>query len=137
MLKLKNIIHFPAYYKEHNLKLDNIDVTSIKIEKIEGKYEINAKSGKHDVKIEFTDEKLTTDTDIKVFCGCESFKFEFAHALYIKQSLLDAESFKMNLERRGKKKNVYAIPSGCKHVVAVGQYIFRNLEKFQKEIDKL
>lgn len=131
MLKLFNLINFPAFYKKRNEKLDDVSFTNIIVKN----NAVIGKSNNHNCIIEFENNQIDKNSPIKVYCSCESFKYEFSRAVHFNDSLLNSESFGNFLMKKTTTKNIYSIPSGCKHLVKLARFIFQNKMKIQKEIN--
>lgn len=136
MIQLKDIISFPAYYKKRNSTLKDVMINNIYMNKYENEYIITSTSTKYKQEISFIGNTLSKETPIKIFCNCESFKFEFAHSIFIRNSLRNSDNFDEDIMKRSKEKNIYNIPCGCKHIVALGKYVFLHINKFNDHIIK-
>ena len=75
--------------------------------------------------MEIQDEIIHLNSPVKVFCTCESFKYEFANAVFRAGSLLKSVNFVRSIISRPKEKNQYNVPSGCKHIVALARQVIK------------
>ncbi len=123
MLTLAYFTKFPSKYKDREKFVNHVTLENIKAEIIdENKILItsNTKKG-YRQEIELEDNKISLRSRCKVSCTCESFKFDFAHAVFRAGSLLNPISFIRSVVQRPKQRNQYDIPSGCKHIVALAR----------------
>jgi hypothetical protein len=87
--------------------------------------EIYGKANKYSPVIRFFGGDIIPNTQTQITCDCESFKFEFSHAVFKIQSLINPESFGPNIIKKPLEKNKYQIASGCKHVIALANIILK------------
>jgi len=112
---------FPAKYKDREKSVGEIQFTNINHNVIDNKIIIHASTDKYQQEIEIQDEVIHLNSPVKVFCSCESFKYEFANAVFRAGCLLRSINFIRSIISRPKEKNQYNIPSGCKHIVALAR----------------
>jgi len=75
---------------------------------------INKKSTKgYNVEIEMDTEHLTPDSNLKVSCTCDDFKFRWAYVLYEQDALLNPKTFVLEPP---KKTNPKGNTNACKHI---------------------
>jgi len=117
---------FPALYKNREKSVDTVVFNSIKRDiKDDEIIIINATTNKYQQEIEIKNG-LHLNSEVKVFCNCESFKYEFANAVFRAGSLIRPLSVFRSIVSRPKEKNQYNIPCGCKHIVALARNIIKN-----------
>jgi len=116
---------FPAAYKDREKSIGEVRFNNIHQNIIKDKIIIHANTDKYQQEMEIQDEILHLNSPVKVFCTCESFKYEFANAVFRAGSLLKATSFVRSIISRPKEKNQYNVPSGCKHIVALARQIIK------------
>jgi hypothetical protein len=126
MLSLGYFSKWPASYKEREeaTKLVNFINISHTI-KEDGSIYITSSTGKYTQEIIIHDKQIHLNSPCKIFCTCESFKYEFANAVFRSGSLLKSLEFVRSIIKRPKEKNQYNIPSGCKHIVALSRQIIK------------
>jgi len=112
---------FPAAYKDREKSIGEVRFNNIHQDIIKDKIIIHASTDKYQQEIEIQDEVIHLNSPVKVFCTCESFKYEFANAVFKAGSLLKSISFVRSIISRPKEKNQYNVPSGCKHIVALAR----------------
>jgi hypothetical protein len=116
---------FPAAYKDREKSVGEIRFNNINQDIINDKIIIHANTDKYQQDIEIQDEVIHLNSPVKVFCSCESFKYEFANAVFRAGSLLKSLSFVRSIVSRPKEKNQYNVPSGCKHIVALARQVIK------------
>jgi hypothetical protein len=116
---------FPAAYKDREKSVGEIRFNNINQDIINDKIIIHANTDKYQQDIEIQDEVIHLNSPVKVFCSCESFKYEFANAVFRAESLLKSLSFVRSIISRPKEKNQYNVPSGCKHIVALARQVIK------------
>ena len=90
--------------------------------------EINGTSGKYSQMIRILGE-IIPNSPVQITCNCESFKFEFSHAVFKNDSLINPQNFGPDIIKKPLEKNKYQIPSGCKHVIALANLILKQKGK--------
>jgi hypothetical protein len=76
------------------------------------------------VSIGSNEEKLNTESNVKVFCSCPDFRYTFAYALHKLGALLFPEIFpKPFTTIPPKHRNPYMIPWACKHIYTIANII--------------
>jgi hypothetical protein len=121
MLTIGYFSKFPSTYKDREKTIKTVVFTSIIPTIKENKININSSTNKYSQEIEIQDETIHLNSPCRVFCSCESFKFEFANAVFRAGSLLKSIDFVRSIISRPKEKNEYNIASGCKHIVALAR----------------
>jgi hypothetical protein len=121
MLTLGYFSKFPAKFKNREELVKPIIFEKINVERSADSKRIiiTGKTDKYEQEIEIFDSHFTLKSECKVFCNCESFKYEFANSLFKSGSLRRPISFIRSIIKRPKQKNEYNIPSGCKHIIAL------------------
>ena len=125
-MKLKDFIRLPTLYRNREDKINQVTISNLMIsDNGEDLVTVSAvTNNKHQTQIQVNRKTK----DVKVFCDCESFNYEFARVLLKHKALLNEEYF-INLWKRAKprktnrRKNPYNVPSGCKHVIKLCRYI--------------
>jgi len=121
LLTLNDFIRFPTAFKDREKLVDKIRLLSIIPKKTEYGIEVKSRTDKYEQIIEIYDNKINLKSSVKVTCNCESFKFEFANAVFKAGSLINAIAFLRSIIKRPKEKNEFNIPSGCKHIIALAR----------------
>lgn len=126
MLTLGYFSKFPSKYRDREKSVKDVVFNSIK-STITEKNTIIIKSttNKYIQEIEVFDDKIHLNSECKVFCNCESFKFEFANPIFKSGSLLKPIEFIRSVVSRPKERNEYNIVSGCKHIVALARAVLK------------
>lgn len=138
MFLFKNLLHFPSIYRERekHLKDLKIVITSTKYNKESNTLLIsgNINNYNQQILLNLIDDKINKTSPIKIHCDCDSFKFEFAKGLNNADGLLNSEIFKPYFSKIPKDKNIHQIQSGCKHLIAIAQFINHFQYKFEGDI---
>jgi|ADurb_Total_1113_FD_contig_91_54562_length_947_multi_2_in_0_out_0_2 hypothetical protein len=116
---------FPAAYKDREKSIGEVRFNNIHQDIIKDKIIIHASTDKYQQEMEIQDEIIHLNSPVKVFCTCESFKYEFANAVFRAGSLLKSVNFVRSIISRPKEKNQYNVPSGCKHIVALARQVIK------------
>ncbi|HOD61966.1 MAG TPA: hypothetical protein PKG96_07690 [Bacilli bacterium] len=116
---------FPAAYKDREKSIGEVRFNNIHQDIIKDKIIIHASTDKYQQEMEIQDEIIHLNSPVKVFCTCESFKYEFANAVFRAGSLLKSINFVRSIISRPKEKNQYNVPSGCKHIVALARQVIK------------
>jgi hypothetical protein len=116
---------FPAAYKDREKSIGEVRFNNIHQDIIKDKIIIHASTDKYQQEMEIQDEIIHLNSPVKVFCTCESFKYEFANAVFRAGSLLKSVKFVRSIISRPKEKNQYNVPSGCKHIVALARQVIK------------
>lgn len=125
MIELKQLIRFPATFKEREKLVDQVKLTSIIPTKTDYGFEIKSQTNKYKQIMEIHDSKISVKSPVKVSCDCESFKYEFCNAIYKAGSLVNAFSFLRSIISRPKEKNQYNVISGCKHLIKMSREVLK------------
>jgi len=126
MLTLGYFSKFPAAYKEREKSVQDVVFNKISpITKEDKTIFIVSSTGKYTQEIMIQDETIHLNSPCKVFCTCESFKYEFANAVFRSGSLLKPIEFVRSIIKRPKEKNEFNIASGCKHIVALARQVIK------------
>lgn len=122
MLKLSHFTKFPSIYKNREKSVNDVIFTNMTAVVTDDKHVmIKSSTNKYIQEIEVFDDKITLNSLCKVYCNCESFKFEFANSIFRNGSLLHPMSFIRSIVKKPKEKNEYNTASGCKHIVALAR----------------
>jgi len=121
MLTLGYFTKFPSRYRHREDSLKNVTFIDISKEVEEDGIIIRSNTGKYAQEIKIFDTAIRLKSPCKVYCSCESFKFEFAHPIFRSGSLLKPISFVRSIINRPRERNEFNIPSGCKHIVALAR----------------
>ena len=85
---------FPAAYKEREKLVNDVIFTEITYNKSEDqKILVNSRTNKYFQEMEIEGETINLHANVKVFCSCESFKYEFANSIFKSGSLKRPISF--------------------------------------------
>jgi len=135
MLTLGYLSKFPAKFKERENSIKDIVFNNISTSIDEnGVINIKASTSKYTQEIEvYNSKNIYLKSECKVFCSCESFKYEFANSIFKSGSLLKPISFIRSIIKRPKERNEFNIPSGCKHIVALTRIILKTKIDMKKE----
>lgn len=121
MLTLGHFSKFPSHYKDREKTVKDVIFTSITSTVKENKIIINSSTDKYTQEIIIHDTTIHLNSPCGVFCSCESFKYEFANAIFRAGSLIKPIEFVRSIIKRPKEKNEFNIASGCKHIVALSR----------------
>jgi len=130
MLRLRDLMQFPPFYSKRQGSIRQTEINITGIDKQENFTEITGQSKDYKQTIRIFGQQLIPNSAVQVICTCQSFKFEFAHALLKHESLLTPETFKTELLGKPTKKNPYLIPSGCKHIIALANVFNKHKHKY-------
>ncbi len=133
MLTLGYISKFPAAYKDREKSVKDVVFTDIRQDLADKKIIIHARTNKYQQEMEIQGETIHLKSPVKVSCSCESFKFEFSHAIFRAGSLLNSIYFIRSIIQRPKEKNPYNTPSGCKHIVALSRQVIKLKKGVKKQ----
>jgi len=126
MLTLGYFAKWPSQYKEREKLVKGVIFNNITPTVNEnGTIFIKSSTDKYIQEVEVRDEIIHLNSECKVFCSCESFKYEFANAVFKAGSLLKPIEFIRSIVKRPKEKNQFNTPSGCKHIVALCRQILK------------
>jgi len=137
ILKLKDLITPPTMYRNKLKDSYNLYPTINNLSKGNTNFLIKFNCGKYIVEFQLTGETLKIDNELKIYCSCPSFNFEFAHILNDDESLLYPKSFKKAIDNTPTKKNKYNLIGGCKHCIACGRLTFNKFDLLQTRIRRL
>lgn len=127
MLTFRNILNFPSFFRDRQNsvnKLRNIMIQKAYLD--ENRLTIIGNVNNHTTVIQFDEKNVDMNNVIRVSCDCQSFSFEFARVLFDSNALYQPENFTQFISKVPKKKNIYSIPSGCKHVIALARFVNKN-----------
>ncbi len=126
MLTVGFFSKFPSAYKDREESIKSVVFNNITPTINEnGTIFIKSSTNKYTQEMEIKDETIHLNSPCKIFCSCESFKFEFANAVFKSGSLLKSIEFIRSIVSRPKEKNQFNIPSGCKHIIALSRQILK------------
>lgn len=132
MVLFKQILSFPSHFKSRIQSLNDLKIFLTNI-KNNNKLIIESSCHNYNQAIEFNDNRFSPRTHVKIYCSCESFKFEFANVLATYDGLYNSDFF---IDNPSKIKNPYGIICGCKHIIALSQYIMKHLVSINRRIIK-
>lgn len=126
MLTVGFFSKFPSAYKDREKSIKSVVFNNITpIVNENGTIFIKSSTDRYTQEVEIQDENIHLNSPCKIFCSCESFKYEFANAVFKSGSLLKSIEFIRSIVSRPKEKNQFNIPSGCKHIVALCRQILK------------
>jgi len=125
MMNLGQFTRFPAAFKDREKLVDKVYFISINNTKTDYGFEIISKTNKYNQTIEIHDEKINLRSPIKIMCDCQSFKFEFSHAVFKNGSLINPMQFIRSIVQHPKEKNQHDLASGCKHIIKLAREILK------------
>ena len=134
ILKLKDLITPPTMYRNRLKDSYNIYPTINSSSNHITNFLIKYNCGNYTVEFQFIGETLKIDNNLKIYCSCPSFNFEFAHILNDDESLLYPESFKKAINSTPTKKNKHNLIGGCKHCIACGRLTFNKFDLLQTRL---
>jgi len=134
-MNLKDLTIIPAYFNERQINVRKIIVLPIDVVFHEFDVSILFKASDYNQEISFR-KKIHPDSNIKIFCSCPSFNFEFANILHKNNALLYPEKFTKAITRTPRVRNIKSVLTGCKHCIACGRFINNNLEKIDEMIKR-
>ena len=133
-ITFKMFLNFPAAYNERNITIPSLKTnTFIMDTKIDNNIlTIIGKVGNHNQVFELSKSKTLLNSEVKLYCSCESFKYEFYYAL-LKHGAIPKQYthiFESNNNLLSpKKKNIHNIVSGCKHIISLANEINKQQHK--------
>ena len=145
MLKFNALLQFPPFYRSRYGTERTVDLRDIKSTEWEDdKFKIITFScisnDKYETIIELIRSKEKTinirNCFVKVYCGCDSFKYEFSSLIENEGSLFKPVTFDKKYKssniniNSNLKKNKYGIISPCKHLVRFSNAIITKLNNF-------
>ena len=129
MITFSDILKFPGQYAKRENSIQKVNIQLANVQDSDEILEIggivNSQSGQYAQKIEIhkNSKDINLQNPVKLLCSCQSFKYEFAGALLKIDSLLESEFFEYAIRmHKPKKKNIYQLPSGCKHIIALARF---------------
>ncbi len=130
MLRYRDLLNFPSFYskRQESIRETLVQITGMSNNPDEKIIEINGTSGKYSQMIRILGE-IIPNSPVQITCNCESFKFEFSHAVFKNDSLINPQNFGPDIIKKPLEKNKYQIPSGCKHVIALANLILKQKGK--------
>lgn len=127
MLQFKNILNFPSFFKERQVLVKQVTINIKNVTNNEdGSKLIQGTTGKFQPEILIIDGNLNLGTNVKINCDCPSFKFDFSKAVNKIGSLSHPEEFQKSIALRPKERNLFSIASGCKHIIALANLIYKH-----------
>jgi len=129
-MNLNDLSTIPSAFRNRLEKVKNVNIIISRMSILNQNPHIIFSSGKYSQEILFLGE-VDPDTNIKIYCSCPSFNYEFAHILNDDQCLLHPERFKIAIRKTPREKNQKNILIGCKHCIAAAQFIQKKMDKFQ------
>lgn len=129
MLRFRDILQFPSFYSKRNSSIRQTLTSISEFNREEEYIEIIGSSKKYKPTIRIYGE-FGPNSNVQMTCNCESFKFEFSNPIFQNGSLLDPQNFGLDLNKRPRQKNVYMIPSGCKHIISLANLFIKNKNRF-------
>ena len=127
MLRYRDLLNFPSFYSKRQDSIRKVQnrITGVQKNPDEGFIEIDGSTGKYFQKIRIFGNNIIPNSLVQITCDCESFKFEFSHAVFKNESLINPENFGSDIIKKPLEKNKYQIPSGCKHLIALANLILK------------
>ena len=126
MLTLGYFSKWPAAYKDREKSVNTVFFNKISPPLIQDNIiTIVSSTNKYTQEIIIHNDIIHLNSPCKVFCSCESFKFEFANAVFRSGSLTKSLDFIRSIVSRPKIKNEFNIPSGCKHIIALVRQVLK------------
>ena len=129
-MNLNDLSTIPSAFRNRLEKVKNVNIIISRMSILNQNPHIIFSSGKYSQEILFLG-KVDPDTNIKIYCSCPSFNYEFAHILNDDQCLLHPERFKIAIRKTPREKNQKNILIGCKHCITAAQLIQKKMDKFQ------
>ncbi len=124
MMTLGQFTRFPAAFKKREQSVDSVKLENLQYnyDQEENKIKVtsNTSSG-YRQELEILDDKITLRSPCKVHCDCESFRYEFAHAVFKHGGLLYPIEMLRSVVQHPRTKNQFDIPSPCKHLVKLAR----------------
>jgi effector-binding domain-containing protein len=131
MITFNDILKFPAQYSKRENSIQKVNMQLADVQDSDEILNIggicSSQTGQYAQKIEIhkNSKDINLQNPVKLLCSCESFKYEFSGSLLKIESLLESEFFEYAIRmHKPKKKNIYQIPSGCKHIIALARFIW-------------
>lgn len=124
MMTLGQFTRFPAAFKQREKSVADVKLQNFQYEYDQEENKIKVTSDTttgYRQELEIFDDKVTLRSPCKVYCNCQSFQYEFAHAIFKYDSLLHAPKLLRSIVQRPKSKNQFDIPSPCKHLVKLAR----------------
>jgi hypothetical protein len=126
MLTIGYFSKFPSMYKDREQTVKEVVFNNITTTVTENNtILVKSSTNKYEQEIEIQDDVIHLNSPCKIYCSCESFKYEFANAVFKSGNLLKQIKFIRSMISRAKEKNKYNIPSGCKHIVALSRQVLK------------
>jgi len=125
MLSIGYFSKWPAIYKTREKSVEDVIFTNINTTVGENEITIDSTTEDYTQEIIIKDNTIHLNSPCGVFCSCESFKFEFANAVFRAGSLIKPIEFVRSIIKRPKEKNEFNIPSGCKHIIALSRQVLK------------
>jgi len=133
-MHLQNFLQFPSLF---TARQDSWKPLRPRLEQREKKQKgkdniivLRGSTGDYEQFIELTADTIELSSPAKISCTCPSFKFEFAFALNKNEALYMPENFTESIQNPPKKKNLYKIPTACKHIIAFARFIDKHKHKY-------
>lgn len=127
---LRDIINPIAKYHDRENKIKQVKIKKVTISIDNKIFTVNGIVNDYQTLIKFINPKTIDLTDeILIDCQCKSFEYEFAFAN--RKDLIFPEKY---LNRAPREKNVHRLPGVCKHLYALGRYVFQNKNKFLQQL---
>ncbi len=121
-MTLGQFTRFPAKFRDREESINYVVLTNINYSVEEDKIVVTSQTESgYQQEIEILDNKISLRSPCKVYCDCESFKYEFSHAVFKQNSLLHPFKLLRSVISRPKIKNPYNIPSPCKHIARLAR----------------
>lgn len=129
MLRFRDVLQFPSFYSKRNSSIRKTPIEIFSFKKEEEYIEVVGSSKKYSPTIRVFGQ-FSLNSYVQITCNCESFKFEFSNPTFQNDSLLDPENFGIDLNKKPRKKNVYMIASGCKHIISLSNLFLKNKNRY-------
>ena len=133
-ITFKMFLNFPASYDNRNITIPSLRTSTFIMDtKVDNNIlSIIGKVGNHTQIFELSKSKTLLNSEVKLYCDCESFKYEFYYVL-LKHGCISKQYTHIfesnNALLSPKKKNIHNIVSGCKHIISLANEINRQQHK--------
>ncbi|MFW6310962.1 MAG: hypothetical protein ACOC1K_01875 [Nanoarchaeota archaeon] len=123
MLCLQDILSFPDLLSHRNETIKNLSPRLLDFDKRkENQVIFYGRIDDHSQIIEIQSDQINKFSNVKIYCDCSSFYYEFAYFLNNANSLYHPDKFKKAIKKKPAKENPV---TGCKHCIAFANHLFR------------
>lgn len=134
MLEVRDLLSFPPLFRDRNKTWKKLESKLLDFDDSNGKVILYGETNKHQQIIEIQGKKIHLNSEVKIYCDCQSFLYEFAHIINDNDSLYGKNQFEKALKLTPREKNRKGIISGCKHIIAFTNYIYRNSNRINNRL---